>query len=161
MLNVIFIDGDVAIVPGIPKFFLKDDEFFRLVRTPELRVAFVERFGKNATVGRLGKNDRGVYRETSTVNINNPETSRGDLGFYASCTNAEFFVACKEEKPDPQLILMCEARAHAVIDMHRVLKEFKYYLHHKDTCVKELQKFREYLEHVCGERTVKKLEEMR
>lgn len=69
------------------------------------------------------------------------------------------YTKCDAFEPDEQLIMMCKAEAYGVINTQSVLQQFKYCLQNgiRDDryCV-----LRKYLQAVCGNNIVKKLEAM-
>lgn len=84
MLNIVITkDGPIA-VPGIPEYYLHDKDLMLLLKDADLREKFMNKFGKNVSVGRLGTiSSDGVFYE-EPVKLDRIDSGKnGDLGYYA------------------------------------------------------------------------------
>lgn len=76
------------------------------------------------------------------------------------CSPLSYYLMCDEELLDKQLIMMCASKAYAVIDLQRVLRQFKYCRKHNKYPSEDYDILKSCLVDICGKNTVKKLEGM-
>lgn len=87
--NIVLDAGGASFVEGIPEYFLKDDDFVKLISDKEYAhqiygLLCAKTGKKQFCVGRLGKEENGVYHEKKFVcgTFKEDKVDRG-LGFYA------------------------------------------------------------------------------
>lgn len=82
MLNAVVTRQHCKLAPGQPNVFLTDEKFMELFTNPELAKSVWEFFGNNVCVGRLGREENGVFVEDSYQVPSFQGGGKEVLGFY-------------------------------------------------------------------------------
>lgn len=83
MISLVLMENGSAIAEGVPEFFVRDEDFNKLLHeTGEAKRVF-KFFGRRVCIGRLGCLEDGVYREASysTEDFGNSAEKSG-VSFY-------------------------------------------------------------------------------
>ena len=83
MISLILMEDGSAIAEGLPEFFVRDEDFSKLLHEKEEAKRVFKFFGRRVCIGRLGCLENGVYREAnySTKDFGNGDEKSG-VSFY-------------------------------------------------------------------------------